>query len=211
MDSFATAITELGYASWNIEYRALGTGGAWPVIFQDVGQAIDFARGFSKYGVDTDKVAIIGHSAGGHLALWAASRRKLMTDSPLYVADPLMLRGVISLAGIADVTANNACGDLADSVIGLSTRSPSTDLSARLRQTSPQQMLPTGIPSVMISGSIDGIVPPAMGNAYTTAATSMGDTSVHYVLQPLGHFELINPSATNWTLYRQALENFFRN
>ncbi len=210
MDTFAKAITELGYASWNIEYRALGTGGEWPVIFLDVGHALDFARGFDSYGVDTSKVVVIGHSAGGHLALWAASRRKLPVDSPLYIADPLPLRGVISLAGIADVTAPNACGSLADQVIGVPTAIPSAALNARLQQTSPQQMLPTGVPSLIISGSSDGIVPPAIGSAYTTAANSQGDTSIHYVLQPLGHFDLIDPVRTNWALYRQALENFFR-
>jgi len=210
VDTFAKAITELGYASWNIEYRALGTGGEWPVIFMDIGRALDFARSFDSYGVDTGKVVVIGHSAGGHLALWAASRHKLPADSPLYVANPLPLRGAISLAGIADVTAPNACGTLADRVIGVPTAIPSAALNARLQQTSPQQMLPTGVPSVIISGSDDGIVPPATGNAYSTAATSLGDTSVHYVLQPLGHFDLIDPTRTNWALYRQALENFFR-
>lgn len=210
MDTFAAAITDLGYASWNIEYRALGTGGEWPVIFLDVGRALDFARGFDSYGVDTSKVVVIGHSAGGHLALWAASRHKLPGDSAIYVDNPLPLRGVISLAGIADVTANNACGALADRVIGLPTAIHSAALSARLQQTSPEQMLPTGVPSLIISGSNDGIVPAAIGTAYTAAASSLGDASVHYVLQPLGHFDLINPATTNWPLYRQALENFFR-
>lgn len=210
MDSFADAITALGYASWNIEYRALGTGGEWPVIFQDVGLALDFARGFDRYGVDITKVAVIGHSAGGHLALWAAGRHKLPADSPLFAQNPLALRGVISLAGIADVTANNACSTLADRVIGMSIFTNAPTLGPRLQQTSPQHMLPTGIPSLIISGSIDGIVPAAIGSAYVNAATSLGDTSNHYVLQPLGHFELISPAATNWALYRQALENFFR-
>lgn len=210
MDSLARAITELGYASWNIEYRAIGTGGEWPVIFQDVGRALDFARGFASYGVDTSKVAVIGHSAGGHLALWAASRHKLPVDSAIYTENPLPLRGVISLAGIADVTASNSCGTLADKVIGLPTQSPGANLNARLQQTSPQQMLPIGVPSLVLSGSRDGIVPPAMGNNYTTAASSQGDASLHYVLQPLGHFELIDPAATNWALYQQALANFFK-
>lgn len=212
MDRFAQPVTDLGYATWNIEYRALGTGGNWPVIFQDISKAVDFTRELAqRYPIDVNKVAIIGHSAGGHLALWTASRMNIKSDSELYTENPLPIRGVLSLAGIANITANTGCNTLATDVIGMSITSPSNNLTARLQITSPLQMLPTKTKTVLISGSADGIVPAAIGAEYSTRATELGDHSLHYNLQGLGHFDLIDVNTTNWSLYQQSLQEFFKN
>ncbi len=211
MAGFAQAVTNLGYATWNIEYRALGTGGNWPIIFQDINQAVDYTRTLAQsYPIDENKVAVIGHSAGGHLALWTASRINLKSDSDLYTKNPLAISGVISLAGIANVTGNNSCNSLASEVIGLPIRSPNDNLTQRLQETSPLQMLPTRTNTILISGSADGIVPSSMGEEYSTKATELGDHSLHYVLPSLGHFDLIDASKTNWTLYQQSLQEFFK-
>jgi pimeloyl-ACP methyl ester carboxylesterase len=211
MDSFSQAITDLGYATWNIEYRAIGTGGEWPIIFQDINKAVDYSRDIAThYPIDINKVAVIGHSAGGHLALWTASRTNIKSTSDLYTENPLTISGVISLAGIANVSGNNSCGGLANSVIGVPI-SPITDtLIQRRLETSPLQMLPTQIKTVLISGSVDGIVPPSMGTEYSTEATKFGDDSLHYILQGLGHFDLIDPAKTNWSLYQQSLQEIFK-
>ena len=79
-----------GYAVWNVEYRKLGEPGAgYPGTFQDVATAVDRLRTEApKYGLDLHRVVAVGHSAGGHLALWAASRGKLPAGSPLYARRP---------------------------------------------------------------------------------------------------------------------------
>lgn len=211
MDKFAQAITDLGYATWNIEYRALGTGGNWPIIFQDVNKAVDYSRELAQnYPIDINKVAVIGHSAGGHLALWTASRANIKSTSDVYTENPLSIRGVISLAGIANVTGNNSCGGLASDVIGVPISPSSNTLSERLLDTSPLQMLPIKIKTILISGGSDGIVPPSMGTEYSTEATKLGDDSLHYILQGLGHFDLIDSTKTNWALYQQSLQEIFK-
>jgi acetyl esterase/lipase len=211
MDRFAQPITDLGYATWNIEYRALGTGGEWPVIFQDISKAVDYTRNLAKtYPIDVNKVAIIGHSAGGHLALWAASRTSLKSSSEIYTENPLPIRGVISLAGIANITSGTGCNTLANNVIGVPINSPSSALTARLRETSPLQMLPSRTNTILISGSADGIVPAAIGTEYSNKATELGDHSLHYNLEGLGHFDLIDVNSTNWSLYQQSLQEFFK-
>ncbi|RZA07875.1 MAG: alpha/beta hydrolase, partial [Moraxellaceae bacterium] len=211
MDKFADAVTNLGYATWNIEYRAIGTGGNWPIIFQDISNAIDYTSKLAQsYPIDSGKVAIIGHSAGGHLALWTAGRSSVKNDNEIYTENPLKISGVISLAGIANVTANTGCNTLANDVIGMSISSPSNNLTTRLQITSPLQMLPTKTKTVVISGGADRIVPATIGTEYSKKATELGDNSVHYILPGLDHFDLIDPDKTNWSLYQKSLQDIFK-
>lgn len=211
MDKFAEAITRLGYATWNIEYRAIGTGGEWPVIFQDVGKAIDYSYVIAQqHNIDMNKIAVIGHSAGGHLALWAASRSKILSSSLLYSPNSLPLRGVISLGGIADITRDNSCYSATSTVIGLPLNPLDAVLSARLQETSPQQMLPIQTTSILISGSLDNVIPSQISADYVTQAIVLGDDSVHYTIDGAGHFDLIDPDRTDWVLYQQSLQAIFK-
>lgn len=211
MDNFAKAVTSLGYATWNIEYRALGTGGDWPVIFQDINKAVDYSRSLAQhYPVNVNKVALVGHSAGGHLALWAASRKNIKSDSLVFTENPLVISGVISLAGIANVTGYNSCGGLANNVIGIPIAPSSSDLIQRLQETSPLQMLPVKTKTILISGSADGIVPPSMGTEYSAEAIARDDDSKHYILQGRGHFDLIDANKTDWALYQDSLRSIFK-
>lgn len=211
MDKFADAITALGYATWNIEYRAIGTGGEWPVIFQDVGSAIDYSNIVAQqHNIDLNKVAVIGHSAGGHLALWAASRSNIASSSLLYTTSPLPLRGVISLGGIADVTRDNSCYSAAGTIIGLPLDPMDAALSARLQETSPRQMLPIHKKSILITGTLDNVIPTQISTDYVTQAISLGDDSTHYTVDGAGHFDLIDPDRTDWALYKQSLQAIFK-
>src|SRR5215831_10892657 len=107
MRPVAAALTDAGIATWNIEYRRLGNdGGGWPGTFQDVARATDFVRTLARdYELDLARVIAVGHSAGGHLALWLAARGRLAPTSDLYVKDPLRLTGVLDLDGPADLKA----------------------------------------------------------------------------------------------------------
>jgi len=103
----ASALTKEGWATWNLEYRrAHEEGGAWPGTFLDTAHGIDALRNTAaKYPLDLNRVVAMGHSAGGQLALWAAGRTRIPPGSEIHTANPLPLRGVVSLAGIADMRA----------------------------------------------------------------------------------------------------------
>jgi acetyl esterase/lipase len=154
---FAAALTEAGIATWNIEYRRLGNeGGGWPGTFQDVAAATDVLRSLARdHPLDLTRVVAVGHSSGGHLAMWLAARQKIPPTSDLYVADPLRLRGVVDLDGPVDLKAvipfqERACG--APVITQLLGGSPETQ-AARYRAASPIELLPFGLPQAFFAGS----------------------------------------------------------
>ena len=106
------ALKREGIATWNIEYRRLGQpGGVWPGTYQDVGAAIDHLRSLApRYRLDRRHVVVLGHSAGGHLAFWAAARDRVAAGSAIASRHPLRLTGAIDLAGPLDLRDNiNNC------------------------------------------------------------------------------------------------------
>src|SRR5207248_2378340 len=106
MTGLARDLAERGIAAWNIEYRRIGdVGGGWPGTLQDVALAADHLRTIgSSYAIDSQRVVAVGHSAGGHLALWLAARPHIPPNSPIRVGGtPLPLLGAISLAGANDL------------------------------------------------------------------------------------------------------------
>src|SRR5579864_1871847 len=108
MNDLARDLAARGYAAWNIEYRRIGNpGGGWPGTFHDVAHAADHLRERAPlYNLDARRVVAIGHSAGGHLAFWLATRSRLPAESPLAPASPgapLTPTGAISLAGVLDL------------------------------------------------------------------------------------------------------------
>jgi acetyl esterase/lipase len=105
MDPMAQALRDKGLAVWNIEYRRIGAqGGGYPATFLDASAAADaLPANAAKYGLDLHHVVAVGHSAGGHLAMWLAARRHLPASSPLRATNPLAIHGVVSLAGILDL------------------------------------------------------------------------------------------------------------
>ena len=215
MDYMAADLRDRGYAVWNLEYRRIGhPGGGYPGTFQDVAAGIDHLRAVSsRRRLDLDRVAVSGHSAGGHLALWAAARDRLPPGSPLRTAQPLALRGVVSLAGIADLaayrqTGPDACGgpSTIDRLVGLQ----ETGGRDVLADTSPPALLPLGDRQIVISGAVDPIVPPDFGRDYALAASTSGDPAISVVLEGAGHFELIDPTSAVWPAVAEAYEGLLR-
>ena len=98
-------LADKSVAVWNLEYRRMNSMGPnitapWPTIFSDVAQGIDFLTTFAtEHKLDLSNVLIIGHSAGGHLATWAASRGMIDKNSALYKAEYLAIKTVIAIAG----------------------------------------------------------------------------------------------------------------
>ena len=141
------ALTAAGIATWNLEYRRLGNpGGGWPGTLDDVAAGADHLGSIgAQFNLDLNRVISVGHSAGGHLALWVAFRKKLLT-------------GAISLAGVVDLRrawelhlSNNV---VADFLGGSPDQVPD-----RYDFASPFEHLPLGIPQKLFHGTADESVP----------------------------------------------------
>lgn len=171
MSAFSQALTNAGWATWNIEYRgADDVGGGWPNTFLDVAAAVDYTRTLANnYPIDIARVSIIGHSAGGHLALWAGSRANLPSSSLLFNANPLMPAQVIGLAAITDLNGYRTEGGSCASAISKLTGETTSSLE-RLAETSPLAMLPLTVATTLITADGDTIVPIAQANRYLNAA-----------------------------------------
>ena len=164
--SLAAALTAEGFATWSLEYRRLGDpGGGWPGTLQDVARGADRLRQeAAAHRLDLSRVVALGHSAGGQLALWLGARGRLAKDSSLRAADPLPLRGIVSLAGVTDLraaAAANVCGDAVSRLLG----GPPGQHDARVRQASPIELLPLGVPQRLVCGALDRLVPNDLSRA----------------------------------------------
>lgn len=204
MGHLSGALAEAGVSTWSVEYRRIGNqGGGWPGTFEDVARAADHLRTIAKtYPLDLNQVVAVGHSAGGHLALWLAARKLLPKDSPVYSPDPLPLRGVVSLAGITDLRrSGTACDANVTQLMGGS----ANDKAAIYGQASPIELLPLGIPSAIVQGSIDSIIPLAMAQDYADAAKKKGDDAKLVVIEKAGHFEVVDPKSFAWEAVRDEV------
>ena len=207
----ADALKAEGIATWNIEYRRVGqSGGGWPGTYLDVGKAVDYLRVLaSQHALDLDRVVIVGHSAGGHLATWAAARTRVPAASAIHFEDPLHVRGVLDLAGPLDLTANIAgyqrlCRDTV--ITGLLGGTPA-EVPERYAQASPVKLLPLGVPQVLLIGEREEFVPRPFAEAYVQAAAQAGDRVQLIVVPEVGHFEIASPRASPWPRVESAIES----
>ena len=160
-----------------------------------------------EYPLDLTRVVTIGHSVGGHLALWAAARSRLPEGSPLHRDDPLPLRAAIALGGPGDLRdfhgyAQKICG--AENVIEKLMGGAPDAVKDRYAQASPVELLPLGVHQVLIVGADDGVMPGTAREKYEAAAKRAGDT-VEVVVVPGGHFEVIAPTSTAWPIVRNRI------
>ncbi|MGI8436468.1 MAG: alpha/beta hydrolase family protein [Chthoniobacterales bacterium] len=204
----AAWLAEQGVASWTIEYRRLGDeGGGWPGTFLDAAHAADFVREIAKtHPIDVKRVYAAGHSAGGQLALWLASRDKLPATSDLFVKNPIAIHGVLGLAAVTDlakyrVGPPGSCHSSVDPLLG----GTPEKVPSRYAETSPSARLPLGIPQVFIQGEADPIVDPASVRAYAEAATTAGDKVTVLALPGAGHFEASVPLPKTQAVFEDAL------
>jgi acetyl esterase/lipase len=206
----AAALTAEGYATWNMEYRRIGhEGGAWPGTFEDVAAATDYLRTLAdEYPLNLTRVIALGHSAGGHLALWLAARRRLPADSPLYAPDPLIPYAVVSLAGVLDLCRGSALG-LSNGAVHELLGGPPEEYGERYAATSPAELLPIGVRQILVHGTEDDSVPYEISRDYAEAARAAGDDVRLVTLQGVGHFEVVDPrtaeSSATFDAVRAAL------
>lgn len=205
LGGFAQNLTEDGLAVWNLEYRRVGGGGGWPETFQDVAAGTDFLPEIAaEHRLDLSRCVAVGHSAGGHLGLWLAGRRRLPATSALYRPNPLKLKGVISLAGIPDLAealAQEICQDMVKQLLG----GRPDEMPGRFRDGAPAALLPLGVPQILINGTHDHVVPAAYIERYARAAALAGDDVRLEILPDTGHFEIVVPGTTVWPMVRSAI------
>ncbi|MCF3122617.1 alpha/beta hydrolase [Streptomyces arenae] len=203
---FADFLARRGFAVANVEYRrgssipAQGgdgpVAGRWPETFDDVAAAFDALPSLVRDALpsaDPRRTVVTGHSAGGHLALWAAARHVLPADAPWRTDRPAPLRGVVALAPIADFTVAEelaVCGGASAQLLGGAER-----FAERLPYADPAALLPTGIATTVVQGRTDITVPQAVAEAYADAAAKAGEVVGLTLLEDVGHFPLIDPAA----------------
>ncbi|WP_166351757.1 alpha/beta hydrolase [Phytoactinopolyspora limicola] len=193
------ALAAAGFAVVAIEYRRTGGGGGWPETFDDVALALDtvpeLVAEAAPGRVDTTRVVHLGHSAGGHLAVWAASRTRLPAESRWRRHDPdPALRGVVSLAGVLDLAAC-ADADLDDGAVRALLGGDPHQIPERYAEADPLQLTPPGVPTVLIHGTDDDRVPPEFSTRYAAKAGHQADM---VSLPGIEHFGVIDPLSSAW-------------
>lgn len=203
MNWIADDLRKRGMAVWNIDYRGVDRdGGGYPGTFQDAAAAADSLRGAApKHGLDLSRLVAIGHSAGGHLALWLAGRPRLPSDSPLRTADPLPIPTVVSLGGLPDLEEaarppGSGCGT---EVIERLTE-------GRFEDTSVPRLAPLGVAQILINGMQDRIIPTAYAEGYAAPMRKAGDRVEVRMIDRTGHVELIAPETEAWAAAVEEIE-----
>lgn len=198
-------LTRRGWAVWNIEYRRVGAGGGWPTTFEDVASAIDQLAALEDPRLDLDRVSILGHSAGGHLALWAAGRENLPAGAPGALDGPPRVRArqVISQAGVVDLAAGfsdgSVIGHRGGAVWGLMGGSPE-ELPERYAASDPMLLLPVPMPVLLVHGIDDDTVSVNLSRNYAHAAHAAGcDVElVEIAGEAGGHRAHVDPRGQAW-------------
>lgn len=186
LDPVALDLPRHGIASVNAEYRRVGAGGGGTTTLEDVRAAIAGTADHPE--IDAGQLAVVGHSAGGHLALWAASRAG--TEIPLRLA--------ASLAGVTDLERGrrDRLGDGAvDAFLG----------GGEVGAHSPIDLLPLGTPSLCVHGTLDDAVPVEYSERFARAARSAGDDAEVLIGDGDDHFAPIDPSHPLWEATRSRL------
>lgn len=205
----AADLAARGYVAWNLEYRRALDGGGWPGTFEDVAAGIDLLAALSASTgrpVDTSRVIAVGHSAGGHLAAWAAGRAKLPPGAPgAPGADGhyVPLAGVIAQAGVlalADCARERVGGTAAPDLMG----GGPADRPDEYRLADPVAAVPVEAPVLCLHSRGDADVPFSYSERYVTAARAAGGRAGLVELSG-DHFTLIDPATPDWAQVIGAL------
>ena len=206
----AAALAAEGYVVCTPEFRRVGQpGGGWPGTFDDIAAAVDTlprlvaeaVAGVSGRpggaGPRAARVVLAGHSAGGHLALWAAARHRLGAGPAWRLAAAPRWAGVVALAPVSDLAACHRAGLSNDAAGELLGGGPG-EQPGRYAATDPASLIPLGLPVQIVHGTDDGNVPCAMSRRFAARARAAGDEVVLTELAGCGHFDVIDPLSPAW-------------
>ncbi|MDR6414623.1 acetyl esterase/lipase [Pseudarthrobacter sulfonivorans] len=202
-----------GMAAWNLEYRRAGNGGGWPNTFIDVLAGIDKLHELAtKHTLNLGSVVALGHSAGGHLAAWAAGRGKLaqlgMPDADRQIlrrqdASAVHLTGVVSQSGLLNLAEaeqlNLSNGAVSNLLGGSSSKYP-----LRHKYADPMTTLPLAVPVIAVHGADDDTVPLSQSRAYVDAGTA-AHMATRLVMVPGDHYALIDTKTPAYRTCRELI------
>ncbi|MEA3501360.1 MAG: type II 3-dehydroquinate dehydratase [Actinomycetota bacterium] len=195
LDAAAVDLTERGWATWNVEFARVGGGGGWRATTADVAAAVESLTEFAEgHRLDLERVVVVGHGSGGHLALQAAVG-----------AGELPILAVVALAPIGDLEAAHRAGIGADAVSAFVRRTPEQS-PERYSAASPIRNLPIGVPLLIVHGDEDDRIPAAISRAFAGRAADEGDTVVYHELEGVDHGELINPGTRAWARVAEEID-----
>lgn len=210
----AATLPDRGWAALNIEYRRVGSGGGYPATLVDVGAAIDLLADEGSTAarqkgllLDLSRVVAIGHSAGGQLAAWAATRPGQATGAP-GTAPAVRVSGVVSQAGVLDLRAcarDRLGAGAAQAFLG----GEPEELPDRYDAASPIERLPLGVPTLCVHSAGDENVPIGQSRAFVAAARAAGDEAELSTVEG-DHFVVIDPVDPAWTLVLDRLDGLAR-
>lgn len=194
MTEVARDLAQRGFAVWNLEYRRLGAaGGGWPGTFDDVVTGIGHLAAFAADGIALDlrRVAVVGHSAGGHLALWSVTREAMRRHGR---RTAVQVVGVVGQAPVADLERAHALGLGRGAVAELLGGGPD-EYPERYEAGSPRAMLPLGVRQLILHGTRDEAIPVGHSRAYCEAAFDAGDRVELTELPGAGHMDFLDPAS----------------
>ena len=212
MAGISESLTRQGIAAWTIEYRRTDNEvSGWPTTFHDVALGLAYLATLADlYPLDLDRVVLTGHSAGGHLALWLASRRQLPSDGPPEIPEALPLAGVVGLAAIADLTGyaegTGGCNKAAMQFMG----GTPAEMPDRYASADPIDLLPCQTPVWLIQGALDPIVPVDQAHRYAAAAREHGERPRLTIVEGEGHFDMADPRSESWRAAAEAIAEFLK-
>jgi acetyl esterase/lipase len=204
MEELCLDLADRGLAAWNLEYRRVGSGGGWPETFEDVAAGVDALSDFDA-PLNLERVAAVGHSAGGHLAFWAASRPTLPESSP-GSRPRVRIGAAVSQAGVLDLRLAVQLAPSAEpthALLGDPEEHPD-----RYELASPREHVPLGIPQLVLHGDRDHTVSIRIATSYAGAARAAGDACELVILNGTGHFEHIDASSPAWHVARDWLAGY---
>lgn len=191
----AELLVARGFVVWNINYRRVGDGGGWPTTFTDVAAAVDhladLGRTFPQ--IDTSRVTVVGHSAGGQLAAWTAGRATLPDGAP--GARPVVVpHAVVSLAGVLDMRLSLTKNDHVLKVLG----GTPEQVPDRYRLVDPLERINSQVPVVAVTGTDDTVVPPREAAEFVTALRARGGVGAMIEIPATGHGEVVDVRNLWW-------------
>jgi len=189
------ALNEAGIATWSLEYRRIGnSGGGFPGTLDDIAAGANYLGKLpASYHLDLNRVVVVGHSAGGQLALWLAGQK-----------NSIKLQGIVSLAGVSDLRRAYEL-KLSNTVVADFLGGSPDTVPDRYKIVSPIELLPLGVPQRLIHGTLDSNVPFEISKSYVAAAKSRGDDAELIPLEGAHHFELIDPRTKEFETVKKTI------
>jgi acetyl esterase/lipase len=186
------ALTSKGIATFNLEYRRVGNkGGGWPGSFEDVLAGFRFLPQIAKrYKLDASRMLVMGHSAGGQLALCLSAHEPTVKNA-------------VSLAGVVDLQAafdEHLSNDAVSDFMGGKPK----EVPEHYHEADPMQISIPKATQWLIHGLADDVVPASYSRSYVQQKKQKGE-DVHLLeVAQAGHYDLIDPHSVAWAKVEQT-------